>query len=243
MARVDEAGRQRFLHEMLPYANKVAGSLNVDPRLILARWAGETNWGQAVLPDSYNLGNVVEVRKGVKGIVARDNGNKRKFRKFDSFADYADYEEGLLRRRYKDALNTDDPMRHFEALKRGGYAEADNYSEFMGKDMYNSIVRRMPTAPVVSRNAPQSPARPAPMQALASPAAISAMSATVMPVQQYQEPKGQAGVLSYDEILSAVSPQLDKALLSAVEEETTKRRGVGSDLSKSLFSPIKLEGS
>lgn len=133
----------QFLNQMYPYANRVAKATGTDPKLILARWAGETGWGQRVLKGTFNLGNVMETRSGVDAVSAYDNGNLRRFRKFNSWDDYANYEIGLLQRRYGNALNTNDPMKHFTALKAGGYAEAPNYASHMGQDMYKSVLRRM----------------------------------------------------------------------------------------------------
>lgn len=134
----------QWLRQMKPYADRVARQTGIAPELILTRWAGETGWGKRVIPNTYNLGNVISTNG--QGVHRLDNGNPRVFRQFKSFDDYADYEANVLLRdggRYAAARNTSDPNKHFAVLKQQGYAEAPNYAQHMGRDMYNAVVRRL----------------------------------------------------------------------------------------------------
>lgn len=140
----EEAQRLQFLQQMYPHAKKVADGIGTTPEIILSRWAGETGWGKRILPNTYNLGNVNETRKGVQGVWADDAGNRRNFRVFQSFDDYANFELGMLKRKYGALQGVKDPYRHAQILKAGGYAEDPNYAEHIGKAMYSSVTKRMP---------------------------------------------------------------------------------------------------
>lgn len=196
-----------FLQQYYPAAQRVASATGVPAALILSRWAGETGWGKRILPGTNNLGNVIETRQGVDSVVANDNGNVRHFRKFGSVDDYADYEIGLLKRRYANALNTSDPVKHFTALRQAGYAEAPfaSYVKNFGTDIYNSVVKRLPNVDTSAVSTP------------VSPSAISAIPANIN-IQQQTAPSVTATqfapVIGLGE--QAAYEPLDKSILSAI---------------------------
>ena len=217
--------RTQWLLQMQPYAQKVSAKTGIAPTLILARWAGETGWGQRTLPNSFNLGNVVETRSGVAGIAALDNGNPRRFRKFNSYDDYADFEAGMLQRKYQGALNTADPVKHFTALKAGGYAEAPNYVSHMAQGMVNAVQRRLGGKPMANEPSQIAPIVPT---APVAGSGTTASSFTVPTIQNatkpYTAPDPMAQYRLTQDELNAVAP------LSA---------GSGA-LNTSIFAPIKV---
>lgn len=129
--------QQAFYRRHLPLAERAAQQLGVHPFSILGQMALESNWGNS-LAGAYNYGNILETRKGVDGVWANDNGNRRQFRNFASDQDYYDHFVGLMNRRYKGVLGATDPTAYAKALKAGGYAEDPNYVSSIGR-MYNAV--------------------------------------------------------------------------------------------------------
>lgn len=129
--------QQAFFRAQLPYAERAAQQLGTHPFNILGQMALESNWGQS-LAGSHNYGNIMETRKGVQGVWANDNGNRRQFRNFANDQDYYNHFVGLMGRRYKGVQGAMSPQAYATALKAGGYAEDPNYVQSIGK-MYNAV--------------------------------------------------------------------------------------------------------
>lgn len=129
--------QQAFYRAQLPYAERAAKQLGTHPFNILGQMALESNWGNS-LAGAHNYGNILETRKGVQGVWANDNGNRRQFRNFANDQDYYDHFVGLINRRYKGVLGAATPQAYGAALKAGGYAEDPNYVNSINK-MYNAV--------------------------------------------------------------------------------------------------------
>lgn len=137
---------ESFVKTLLPMAEKVAGELGVDPKVLLAQAALETGWGRYLVqkPEggtSFNLFNIkadsrwsgdraqvgtVEFRDGVA------QKERAAFRVYDSyehsFRDYADFLSNSSR--YKGALQqAADPYRYLSGLQEAGYATDPKYAE------------------------------------------------------------------------------------------------------------------
>jgi flagellar protein FlgJ len=139
------AKKDAFISAMLPYAERAARKLGVDPHAIVAQAALETGWGQS-LPksangaSSYNLFGIKATAHWNGRSVASNTlefvagspvSRHERFRAYDSpeqsFEDYA----ALLGRssRYAAARNTGSDVRAFaQALQDGGYATDPHYA-------------------------------------------------------------------------------------------------------------------
>lgn len=135
--------QEAYVRQILPYAEQQAQRLGVHPAAIIGQMALETKWGQSILKGTNNHGNIMELRKGVNGVYANDNGNHRKFRIFANDQDFFNHFGGLMERKYKGVIGKLDPYQYGLALKRGGYAENPNYASDVAK-MYNAVVKRLP---------------------------------------------------------------------------------------------------
>ena len=67
-----EVAKAQFIQLYGPYARMAGDKLGVDPNMILAQWGLETGWGNSIIPDSNNLGNI---KSGAQqgGATAKDN--------------------------------------------------------------------------------------------------------------------------------------------------------------------------
>ena len=135
--------QEAYLQRIMPHAERIAQKFNTHPFLIAAQMAMENKWGQSILKDTYNHGNVMELRNNVDGVYAMDNGNRRKFRKFASDDDFFNHLGGLYERKYSGIRGMTDPYQYGHYLYKQGYAENPNYGRDMVA-MYNSVARRMP---------------------------------------------------------------------------------------------------
>jgi flagellum-specific peptidoglycan hydrolase FlgJ len=109
-------------------AEKAGQALGVDPKLLLAKWGGETAWGKSVIPGTNNLGNIKDFTGG--GVRATDNmtGSSDKYRKFDSADAFADHYAELIKRKYPNAVGAGtDPAKFTAGIK--GYAEDPQYGD------------------------------------------------------------------------------------------------------------------
>lgn len=138
--------RLEFLQALLPAAKETAERMGVDPKILLAQAALETNWGKNIIRHndgklSHNLfgikagENWQNEKANVSTLEYRDGIAKREmatFRSYPSFSEsFSDYEK-LLRGlpRYQEVLqNTHTPDAYANALQRAGYATDPNYAQ------------------------------------------------------------------------------------------------------------------
>lgn len=216
----------KFINDIRPQAERVAKRLGVPAEFIIARWAGETGWGKRILPGTNNLGNVISLNG--KGHFAYDNGNPRHFRVFDSLDAYADFDAGMLERKYKDALNTNDPNKHFAALKAGGYAESPRYVEHMG-NMYKSVMKRVGGATNVSDPDVGNPIGKVVSAGVAAiPYTAPKLPKTTVPKQKAQPSIEEQNELTKEELQAITRPKTKTARVTAL-------RSFGSMLDDSAF--------
>jgi len=137
--------KQAFVRDLWPAAQEAGEALGVDPKILMAQAALESNWGRSMPRDaqgnaSFNLfgikaGDQWSGKTSVASTVEVESGvavNRReRFRAYDSpvesFKDYV----ALLRNnpRYTEALNHGDDAHAFaSALQRGGYATDPAYA-------------------------------------------------------------------------------------------------------------------
>lgn len=139
-------GREEFVRDLLPLAERAAEDLGVDPRVLVAQAALETGWGQHVIRDSGGLSSnnlfgikatgswrgpqlAIPTLEYEDGVARRHREN---FRVYDDlaagFADYVKLISGS--ERYTDAVsNAADPDAYLDALQDAGYATDPNYAD------------------------------------------------------------------------------------------------------------------
>lgn len=135
-----------FVKALWSSAKEAAQIIGVDPKLLLAQAALETNWGKNIIPhedggSTHNLFNIKADKSwsskfaSFSTIEQRDNvliKEKSKFRAYnsylDSFIDYADFLK--QNNRYTEALqNASDPKKFVQSLQNANYATDSLYSE------------------------------------------------------------------------------------------------------------------
>ena len=138
--------KQAFLNTIWPYAQKSAAQLGVDPAVLAAQAALESNWGNGVstYPDGRSSHNLFGIKAGAGWSGPRVNvptleykgGEMVKqtapFRAYASYAEsFADYTRFLQANpRYQDALASAGNAGNFIAgLQQAGYATDPNYAD------------------------------------------------------------------------------------------------------------------
>ena len=134
-----------FIKAMLPYAEKAAAELGVDPKVLVAQSALETGWGEHTIQDrygrsSFNLFNIkadsrwqghsvnvptIEYRDGV---AQKESAN---FRRYDSIGEsFDDYLNFIKQPRYEKALTVaDNSAAYVNELQQAGYATDPSYAK------------------------------------------------------------------------------------------------------------------
>jgi len=164
-ARADwqPAGRDEFVSDLLPFAEKAAATLGLDPKVLIAQAALETGWGQRVIRDGNGVSS-----NNLFGIKATGNWNgdsltiptleyengaasrrREPFRAYDDlssgFDDYVKLITGS--ERYSTAIeNSANPEAYLDALQEAGYATDPNYAGKIkailnGPDLNDFVVR------------------------------------------------------------------------------------------------------
>ncbi len=155
---------EQFVQTLLPMAEKVAGELGVDPKVLLAQAALETGWGRYVIQrgaggSSHNLFNIkadsrwdgdraqvgtVEFRDGV---ARKERAAFRVYESYEqSFRDYVDFLKNSSR--YQGALaEAANPYRYLQELQEAGYATDPEYANkisriFDGEVMATAALNR-----------------------------------------------------------------------------------------------------
>ncbi|MCP4596079.1 flagellar assembly peptidoglycan hydrolase FlgJ [Neptuniibacter sp.] len=137
---------EQFVENLMPLAEKVAGELGVDPRVLLAQSALETGWGKFMVrsPDGSNSNNLFNIKADTRwdgasarvstleyrdGIAQREKAAFRSYDSYeDSFRDYVDFLKSSPR--YKIALESAaDPYDYVRQLQEAGYATDPKYAE------------------------------------------------------------------------------------------------------------------
>lgn len=139
------ANREDFVNALWPHAQAAGTELGVDPKLLLAQAALESNWGKSMPrgldgKSSHNLFGIKADRRWEGQSLAASTQEyeggapvrqRAAFRAYDSYADsFRDY-IGFLKDnpRYGKALeNADNPARFIAGLQKAGYATDPNYA-------------------------------------------------------------------------------------------------------------------
>jgi flagellar protein FlgJ len=135
-----------FVRQLLPLAERAAGSSGINPRVMIAQAALETGWGRHMIKGdadspSFNLfgikadqrwsGESVDIATTEfrEGVPLSERASFRSYPDYESsFRDYVSFLESNPR--YKDVLGSaDDPDEFARGLQDAGYATDPNYGE------------------------------------------------------------------------------------------------------------------
>ncbi len=146
--------QQSFIQRLMPYAKEAAKLLNLDPKLMLAQAALETDWGKKIISgvdslSSHNLFNIKADTSWQKDSASvntlEQEGDalvktKSAFRVYGSFSEsFKDYVHFLQNNpRYHDALKVaHDPDQYLGMLQKANYATDHQYADKI-LSIYNS---------------------------------------------------------------------------------------------------------
>ncbi|WP_394165897.1 flagellar assembly peptidoglycan hydrolase FlgJ [Neptunomonas phycophila] len=154
---------EEFVEALLPLAEKMAGELGVDPKVLVAQAALETGWGKYVIKESdgsssYNLFNIkagrswdgdraqVSTLEYRDGIAQKERADFRSYGSYqESFRDYVDFLKNSTR--YQQALNVaDSPLQYLQELQQAGYATDPAYADKINSIFENRILSMAQTA-------------------------------------------------------------------------------------------------
>ncbi len=155
---------EQFVKTLWSSAKHAAKILGVDPRILMAQAALETNWGKKILPhgidgSTFNLFNIKadnswDKKTTTVATLEQKNGTltkeKASFRAYDSFVDsFKDYVSFLKSNgRYNEALSkVTDPGQFIHALQKAGFATDQNYADkilkIFSSKTFKNIVDKM----------------------------------------------------------------------------------------------------
>jgi flagellar protein FlgJ len=155
---------KEFVQNIWPMAKKAASLIGVDPKLLVAQAALETNWGKNIIShdnqqSSHNLFNIKatadwtapRVRKDTleqkDGILVKQSAEFRSYATLlDSFKDYISFLK--TNDRYADALkSTANPEAFAQGLQKAGYATDKNYADkilkIFSSDTLKQVVKQI----------------------------------------------------------------------------------------------------
>jgi hypothetical protein len=135
-----------FIKEYGPIAEKIGAEIGVDPKIILAKFGLETGWGRAVIPGTYNLGNIKDPSgQGVRAYDKKEKSNDA-YMKFEDPDTFAAYYSDFIRRLYPKAVGTGTDVDAFTTGLgqgvRGSYASAEDYAPAI-RNAYSLVNARM----------------------------------------------------------------------------------------------------
>ncbi|MFZ2314651.1 MAG: flagellar assembly peptidoglycan hydrolase FlgJ [Gammaproteobacteria bacterium] len=151
---------KEFVQGIWPMAKKAANLIGVDPKLLVAQAALETNWGKNIIAhsnqqSSHNLFNIKatadwtapRVRKDTleqkDGILVKQSAEFRSYATLlDSFKDYISFLK--TNDRYADALkSTANPEAFAQGLQKAGYATDKNYADKILKIFSGDMLKQI----------------------------------------------------------------------------------------------------
>ncbi|MDX1489661.1 MAG: flagellar assembly peptidoglycan hydrolase FlgJ [Pseudohongiellaceae bacterium] len=146
-----------FVEALYPAAQRVAESIGVDPKLLLAQSALETGWGKRMITrtdggNSHNLFGIkadsrwsgeratVMTTEFENGVVRKEQANFRAYNSYEeSFKDYVDFLKSNPR--YQQALeNSHDPEAFAKHLQEAGYATDPVYARKISRVMNSNTM-------------------------------------------------------------------------------------------------------
>lgn len=120
-----------FVQQYGPIAERIGSELGVDPKLILAQFGLETGWGKAVIPGTYNLGNIKDPSGKGPRVKDKREGSNDAYMRFEDPDVFADYYIDFMKRMYPKAIGAGSDVTKFTAGLNQGvagpYATAENY--------------------------------------------------------------------------------------------------------------------
>ena len=136
----------QFVKKLLPMARKVAETIGVDPKLLVAQAALETGWGKFIMHNQQgeSSNNLFGIKSGAKWTGKSVNVNtlevekgvfvkvKDDFRMYDNFEkSFSDYIDFLQKNpRYQSALDVVKDAKQFvQSLQQAGYATDPDYAK------------------------------------------------------------------------------------------------------------------
>ena len=152
----------------MPIAEKVAGELGVDPKVLLAQAALETGWGKHVIQQgsdsSYNLFNIkadsrwqgeqvqVSTLEYRDGVAQREQAAFRSYGSYEeSFNDYVSFLKNSPR--YQNALQqAANPFAYVDALQQAGYATDPEYSNKISRIYSGELISQADNTGNLSAN-------------------------------------------------------------------------------------------
>ncbi|MGZ8194352.1 MAG: flagellar assembly peptidoglycan hydrolase FlgJ [Methylosarcina sp.] len=159
---------QDFIKQLHPFAERAAKELGVEPKMLLAQAALETNWGRSLIKhsdgSSFNLFNIKADkswlgRKAQANAVEFDHGMAKKvnspFRSYNSFEEsFRDYVNFIKNNpRYGDALRqVGNPELYMHKLQQAGYATDPNYAEKVLKIYHSNAMNEVQPDIVIGMN-------------------------------------------------------------------------------------------
>jgi flagellar protein FlgJ len=160
---------QDFIRKLHPLAEQAARELGVEPKMLLAQAALETNWGRSLIRhnegnSSFNLFNIKadkawQGRKAQVSAVEFEHGMAKKvtspFRSYGSFEEsFQDYVNFIKSNpRYGDALRqAGDPELYMHKLQQAGYATDPNYAEKVLKIYHSNAMSEFESDLMVAMN-------------------------------------------------------------------------------------------
>ncbi|MCW8878756.1 MAG: flagellar assembly peptidoglycan hydrolase FlgJ [Kangiellaceae bacterium] len=151
---------QKFISQLLPYAQKAAEKLNLDPRVLISQAALETGWGKFIMHDErgnpgFNLfgikansnwnGDTIKIDT-LEIVESQVKKIKASFRKYESFAQsFEDYVDFISTQpRYQKAVeSSQEPKKFTEQLQSSGYATDPEYSNKIMRIFNDDIMQKI----------------------------------------------------------------------------------------------------
>jgi hypothetical protein len=139
--------RDAFLAQYGPIATKAGAELGVDPKLLLAQWGHETDYGTKTV-GKFNLGNIKDMTgKGPKAVDSMEK-SKASYRTYDSPDAFAADYVAQMKRNFPNALGAGADAEKFTAgLQKGrlgAYATDPNYEKGVKKTFASLATAAIP---------------------------------------------------------------------------------------------------
>ena len=137
--------KEDFVKHIWTAAKQAASSLGIDPGILIAQAALETDWGKKIIShensSSFNLFNIkadpgstrktgpIETIEQKEGVLVKEKSFFRRYESFkESFMDYVSFLKNNLR--YNEALEKrGNPQEYITALQNAGYATDSHYAD------------------------------------------------------------------------------------------------------------------
>jgi Mannosyl-glycoprotein endo-beta-N-acetylglucosaminidase len=145
------ASPEQFVATYGPIAEQIGAEIGVDPKILLAQFGHETGWGRAIIPGTYNLGNIKD--PSGKGPRAKDKieGSNDAYMRFQDPSTFASYYTDFIKRMYPEAVGAGSDVNKFTAGLskgvRGAYATDENYPLAL-RSAYKTVSRINPDGTV-----------------------------------------------------------------------------------------------